>query len=115
MLSSIARYLDPAAITRHKNAFLFGPRQTGKSWLIRHTLPASLIYDLLDAEVYASLSSDPKLIEQQWLADKSKPLVVLDEVQRLPSLLNEVHRLIELHGIRFLLTGSSARKLRRSG
>lgn len=115
MTSSIARCFDPVAITRHKSAFLFGPRQTGKSWLIRHTLPDSLIYDLLDAEVYAALSSNPKLIEQQWLADKSKPLVVLDEVQRLPSLLNEVHRLIELHGIRFLLTGSSARKLRRSG
>lgn len=112
---SIQRTLDLGQITRAKSAFLFGPRQTGKSWLIRHTLPDCLLFDLLDSDTFAALAANPKLIEQQWLADKRKPLVVLDEVQRLPGLLNEVHRLIELRGMRFLLTGSSARKLRRSG
>lgn len=115
MTSSISRLLDLKRITSNRSAFLLGPRQTGKSWLIRNSLPDAMVYDLLDAEVYASLSSNPKLIEQQWMADGRQPLVVVDEVQRLPMLLNEAHRLIELRGIRFLLTGSSARKLRRSG
>lgn len=114
-MEDIARELDLHRVAATKSCFLFGPRQTGKSWLIRHALPDALVYDLLDGEVFASLSRNPKLIEQQWLADGKHRLVVLDEVQRLPSLLNEVHRLIESQRMRFLLTGSSSRKLRRSG
>ena len=62
--------MNLAQLTGSKSAFLFGPRQTGKSWLIRHTLPDCLLYDLLDGEVFAALAANPKLIEQQWLADK---------------------------------------------
>src|SRR5437773_5557605 len=96
-----------------KSHFLFGPRQTGKTFWIRRTLPDARIYDLLDSSVYLALCQRPgRLAEELSPRDK---LVVVDEVQRLPELLNEVHRLIEERGVRFLLTGSSARKLRRGG
>lgn len=93
--------------------FLLGPRQTGKSHLIREALPTARVFDLLDSSVYLSLSQNPgRLAEEITTADR---IVVIDEIQRLPELLNEVHRLIESRGIRFLLTGSSARRLRAGG
>ncbi len=96
-----------------KSHFLFGPRQTGKTFMIRRVLPEARIYDLLDSSVYLALSQRPaRLAEELTPQDE---VVVIDEVQRLPMLLNEVHRLIEERGIRFLLTGSSARKLRQDG
>lgn len=96
-----------------KSHFLFGPRQTGKTSLIRNTLKGVRVYDLLDSSVYLALSHNPNRLEQEMRpGDK---VIVIDEIQRLPQLLNEVHRLIEKHGVRFLLTGSSARKLRRGG
>jgi len=109
----IPRTLDLAALAARKSHFLFGPRQTGKTFLIRHALSGARVYDLLDAGVYLALSREPGRIAQELLPrDK---LVVIDEIQRLPDLLHEVHRLIEERGIRFVLTGSSARKLRRGG
>ncbi|MGB6452008.1 MAG: AAA family ATPase [Steroidobacteraceae bacterium] len=96
-----------------KSHFLFGPRQTGKSYLIRHSLAKARVYDLLDSSVYLELSLNPARLEQELRAKDE--LVVIDEIQRLPGLLNEVHRLIESRGVRFLLTGSSARKLRGGG
>ncbi len=96
-----------------KSHFLLGPRQTGKSYLIRQALPKARVYDLLDSSVYLSLSQNPgRLAEELMPSDR---VVVIDEIQRLPGLLNEVHRLIESRGVRFLLTGSSARKLRGGG
>ncbi len=109
----IARSLDLRGPLARKSHFLFGPRQTGKTFLIRHSLQGARVYDLLDASVYLALSQNPGRIEQEL--QKEDKLVVIDEIQRLPGLLNEVHRLIETRGIRFLLTGSSARKLRRGG
>ena len=109
----IARVPDLPALLRKRSHFLLGPRQTGKTTLIRRTLPTARVYDLLDTSVYLSLSRTPGRIAQELSpADR---VVVIDEIQRLPDLLNEVHRLIETRGIRFLLTGSSARKLRRGG
>lgn len=109
----IARTPDLARWLAQKSHFLLGPRQTGKTFLVRRALPRARIYDLLDSSVYLALSQRPaRLAEELAPSDK---LVVIDEVQRLPELLNEVHRLIEDRGIRFLLTGSSARKLRRGG
>jgi uncharacterized protein len=96
-----------------KSHFLFGPRQTGKSYLIRHALAEARVYDLLDSSVFLELSLNPARLEQELQAKDE--LVVIDEIQRLPGLLNEVHRLIESRGVRFLLTGSSARKLRGGG
>jgi predicted AAA+ superfamily ATPase len=96
-----------------KSHFLFGPRQTGKSSWVRRALPEARVYDLLDSRVFAELSHRPaRIVEELTPADA---IVVIDEIQRLPILLNEVHRLIEERGTRFLLTGSSARTLRRGG
>jgi uncharacterized protein len=112
-LSYIERILDLPALMEKKSHFLFGPRQTGKTSLIRHTLKGVKVYDLLDTSIYLALSQNPSRIGQELTAKDR--IVVIDEIQRLPILLNEVHRLIETRGIRFLLTGSSARKLRRGG
>jgi uncharacterized protein len=109
----VQRILDLPALMEKKSHFLFGPRQTGKTSLIRHTLKGVKVYDLLDTSIYLTLSQSPGRIGQELTAEDR--IVVIDEIQRLPILLNEVHRLIEKHGIRFLLTGSSARKLRRGG
>jgi predicted AAA+ superfamily ATPase len=109
----IERALDLAALLQKKSHFLFGPRQTGKSSLIRHALPGVPTYDLLDHATYLALGQRPARLAEE-LTPKDR-VVVIDEIQRLPDLLNEVHRLIEARGIRFLLTGSSARKLRGGG
>lgn len=109
----VSRTLDLRALLAKKSHFLFGPRQTGKTFLIRRTLPDTRRYDLLDTSVFLSLSRNPGLLEEELTPQDRH--VVIDEIQRLPELLNEVHRLIESRGIRFLLTGSSARKLRRGG
>ena len=109
----VERALDLPGLIRKKSHFLFGPRQTGKSFLIRHTLPGMRLYDLLDHATYLALSQRPGRIAEELTA--TDRVVVIDEIQRLPELLNEVQRLIEERGIKFLLTGSSARKLRRGG
>lgn len=109
----VERTLDLPDLLQNKSYFLFGPRQTGKTFLVHRTLKRARIYDLLDTLVYLALSQNPGRIAQE-LTPQDK-IIVIDEIQRLPILLNEVHRLIEERGIRFLLTGSSARKLRRGG
>lgn len=109
----IERTLNLPALIGKKSHFLFGPRQTGKTSLIHHSLKGVKVYDLLDTSIYLALSQSPGRIGQELTAKDR--LVVIDEIQRLPELLNEVHRLIETRGMRFLLTGSSARKLRRGG
>jgi predicted AAA+ superfamily ATPase len=109
----IERTLDLSSLLQKKSHFLFGPRQTGKTSLIHHSLKGVKSYDLLDTTVYLALSQNPGRIFQE--IEPRDKIVVIDEIQRLPVLLNEVHRLIEERGIRFLLTGSSARKLRRGG
>jgi predicted AAA+ superfamily ATPase len=109
----IGRLLDLPALISKKSHFLFGPRQTGKSLLIRHALKGVRVYDLLDSSVFLALSRNPKRLEEELRPGDE--VIVIDEIQRLPQLLNEAHRLIEGKGLRFLLTGSSARKLRRGG
>ncbi len=109
----IKRVLDPTALLARRSHFLLGPRQTGKTFLIRHALANTRVYDLLDSSTYLALSREPGRLAQELGPGVNE--VVIDEIQRLPDLLNEVHRLIETRGIRFLLTGSSARKLRRGG
>lgn len=109
----IERCLDLADLLARKSFFLFGPRATGKSTLIRQQLAQeATIIDLLDSRNYLKLAGRPHELEAICAAGKGR-IVVVDEIQRLPELLNEVHRLIEARGIIFLLTGSSARKLRR--
>ena len=94
--------------------FLFGPRGTGKSSWVKAALPEAVMIDLLRADVHNSLSSAPERLEGM-ISPKHKGWVVIDEVQKIPTLLDEVHRLIETKKWRFALTGSSARKLRRGG
>ena len=100
------------ALPPTRSAFLWGPRKTGKSFWLRTALtqPHQVI-DLLLSDVYAEYASRPALLRERH-AD-THGLIVIDEVQMVPELLNEVHWLIENRGASFLLTGSSARKLRR--
>ena len=106
----IARKLDVAGVLGKKSCFLFGPRQCGKTFLVRETLPDAYVFDLLSGDTFRRLARNPGYIEDACIEPKP---VVIDEIQKMPSLLDEVHRLIETKGMRFLLTGSSARKLRK--
>jgi predicted AAA+ superfamily ATPase len=109
----VPRAIDLKGLLASKSHFLLGPRQTGKTSLVRKSLPDAKVYDLLDTSTFLALNQNPgRLAEELSPRDR---VVVIDEIQRLPELLNEVHRLIEERGVRFLLTGSSARKLRRGG
>jgi len=94
--------------------FLFGPRGTGKTSWLKTYMADSLYIDLLDFSTYTMLAAQPNRLENLIPKNFAK-WVIIDEVQRVPELLNEVHRLIESRNIRFLLTGSSARSLRRKG
>lgn len=99
-----------------RSALLLGPRQTGKSTLVSAALPkASLTIDLLRHDEFLKYSKNPSLLgrEVEEQARRGIKAVFIDEVQKVPALLDEVHRLIEKLGVRFVLTGSSARKLRR--
>ena len=113
-MSDLPRKLDLHKLLAQKSFFLFGPRATGKSSLVRQQLKGrALVIDLLRSELYLRLSAHPEDLEG-LVADAVMPRsVVIDEIQRVPALLPEVHRLIEEKRHRFLLTGSSARKLRR--
>lgn len=111
MSSYIHRTLDLPTLLSQKSFFLFGPRTTGKSSLIARQCPDAHVFDLLDAATYKRLLKRPSLLAEE--APHSEQTIVIDEIQKLPSLLDEVHRLISSAGRRFLLTGSSARKLRR--
>jgi len=106
------RYLNLPNLLKKRSYFLMGPRGVGKSTLIEQTLPDAKIYDLLDASVFQRLVRDPTLISQET---KPADVVVIDEIQKFPALLDEVQRLIVKRKQTFLLTGSSARKLRKGG
>lgn len=109
----IERTINLKDLLEKKSFFLFGPRATGKSTLVKRQLsPTAAIIDLLDSRLFLRLSAAPHDLEAIIDAGDSQ-LIVIDEIQRIPELLNEVHRLIENRKITFLLTGSSARKLRR--
>lgn len=101
-------------ISGGRSIFLFGPRGTGKSTWVKQTYPNALYFDLLETDVYKRLLAQPGRLEQ-YIPEGFRDYVVIDEVQRVPELLNEVHRLIENKKIKFILTGSSSRKLRRGG
>lgn len=98
-----------------RSFFLFGPRGTGKSTWLRHVFPDALHLDLLDASLFLELSRDPHRLEAIIGNQPQQGWVILDEIQKIPALLDEVHRLLEKHRWRFALCGSSARKLKRGG
>ena len=95
--------------------FLWGARQTGKSTLLKALFPNAPYYDLLKSDVYTALSLRPSQLREECLMLEEGTLVIIDEVQKLPILLDEVHWLMTNRDIRFILSGSSARKLRRQG
>ncbi len=98
-----------------KSIMLLGPRGTGKSTWIRQHFPDVATYDLLNTSEALRLSKTPSLLYQELSQSKAHSWVVIDEVQKVPALLDEVHRLMEQHRLRFILSGSSARKLKRGG
>ncbi len=109
----IERHLKLRPLLAKKSFFLFGPRSTGKSTIIRRQLAdTSTVIDLLDSRLFLKLSSSPHELES-IINSEPNDIIVIDEIQRIPELLNEVHRLIESQKRTFLLTGSSARKLKR--
>lgn len=97
-----------------KSFFLFGPRGTGKTTWVRSKFPRALYFDLLKAETYNFFLANPTRIEES-IPDDFHDWIIIDEIQKIPELLDEVHRLIEDKHYKFILTGSSARKLRRGG
>ena len=103
------RKLNLTQLIKKKSFFLFGPRSTGKTTLIHQSFPKAKIYDLLDPKVYKKLIKRPELLEEE----SNNQLTIIDEIQKIPSLLDEVHRLIYKGKQKFLLTGSSARKLKK--
>lgn len=111
------RTLNLQTLLSKKSFFLLGPRATGKSFLIRHQLnEMALILDLLKGDLYLRLSARPWELENiisEAFNQRPYQYIVLDEIQKIPMLLDEVHRLIESYQYTFLLTGSSARKLKR--
>ena len=108
-MARIHRTLELRSLLAKKSAFLLGPRQTGKTTLIRQTLADCRCYNLLHTDVFLRLSQRPSRLREELRPQDT--IIVIDEVQKLPVLLDEVQALIEERGIRFLLTGSSARRL----
>jgi predicted AAA+ superfamily ATPase len=108
------RVLDLSSALKHRSVFLFGARQTGKSTLLRTNFPEARYVNLLAADTFRELSAKPEILRQSL--KPGDQLVIIDEIQKLPGLLDEVHLMIEeFKDRRFILTGSSARKLRRGG
>ncbi len=99
-----------------QSAFLWGARKTGKTTLLKTVFPKSIYFDFLDTELFFEVSKKPSLLREYIFANSTEQLslpIILDEVQKIPALLDEVHWLIENKKLRFILCGSSARKLKR--
>ena len=95
--------------------FLWGARQVGKSTLVKTLFPDAIIYDLLKSDEFERLARRPALLREELDRKAPGTVVIVDEIQKVPPLLDEVHWLMENRGIRFILCGSSARKLKRVG
>jgi uncharacterized protein len=114
-METVKRWLR-MELPEKQSAFLWGPRKTGKSTYLRTAFPSSVVYDFLKSELVIELSKRPSLLREQLDARSSAELsspVIMDEVQKVPSVMDEIHWLIENRGLRFILCGSSARKLKR--
>jgi predicted AAA+ superfamily ATPase len=115
MIQTMPRLLT-LKLPKDQSAFLWGPRKTGKTTFLKANFPDSLIYDLLQTDLFLELIKRPFLLREQLLAAPAKQMnapVIIDEVQKVPQLLDEIHWLIENRGLKFILCGSSARKLKR--
>jgi predicted AAA+ superfamily ATPase len=103
-------------LPQKQSAFLWGPRKIGKTTYLKSRFPDSIVFDFLRTDLFIEISKNPFLLRERILAKDKKILehpIILDEVQKVPQILDEVHWLIENKGLRFILCGSSARKLRR--
>jgi predicted AAA+ superfamily ATPase len=112
------RVLEIYSLLAERSLFLFGPRQTGKSSYVQNQLSGipALSYNLLDTRILLRFLARPSILREEIVAKDLRDCVVfIDEIQKCPPLLDEVHLLIEERNIRFLLTGSSARKLKAVG
>jgi predicted AAA+ superfamily ATPase len=109
--SMYSRIITPP---KTKSFFLFGPRGTGKTTWVKSAFPKAAYIDLLEAELFNDLTANPQRLSN-FIPLDFKDWVIIDEVQRIPELLHEVHRLIETKKYRFILTGSSPRQLKRKG
>lgn len=108
------RFIDLQKVAVKRSFFLFGARQTGKSTLLKETFPEARYIDLLDSITFREYSARPELLRER-LTEKDS-IIIIDEVQKLPGILDEVHLLMERNkNLRFILTGSSARKLKGGG
>lgn len=118
-MSNYPRVLDLTNNLKRKSLFLFGPRQTGKSSLLKVNFPDALYIDLLLNDNFSTLLKNPELLRKKvelYLKTSKSNIVIIDEIQKIPALLDEVHALIEKYKLlRFILTGSSARKLKSQG
>ena len=97
------------------SVFLFGARQTGKSTFLEMQFPDAVYIYLLDAKLRRRFRAKPELLYEMLQDNQEGSIVVIDEIPLVPELLNEVHRLIQKYGLRLVLCGSSARKLKRKG
>jgi predicted AAA+ superfamily ATPase len=110
---NVPRILDLPRLLSTKSYFLFGPRQTGKTFMIRRQFPKAKYYNLHETDTFLKFNQAPHRLRQE-LTGKDK-FVIMDEIQKLPLLLDEIQVLIDDRQVRFLLTGSSARALKRKG
>ena len=97
----------------HRSFFLFGPRGSGKTTWLKQEFPDAKVFNLLQAKVLLELSRDLGRFKQEVLAEKEGTWIILDEVQKLPRLLDDVHDILNDYDYKFALSGSSARKLKR--
>ena len=111
MIERILKVTD----AQEESVFLFGARQTGQTTLLLQLFPNSRFYDLLETDVFERLRRNPSLLRQELATAGEGEIVIIDEIQLIPELLNEVHWLITRQGLHFILSGSSARKLKRRG
>jgi predicted AAA+ superfamily ATPase len=115
-----SKFADTIEIKRHINIpqtsfFLFGPRGTGKSTFVKSLIKKDTLYiDFLDPETFRTFSAFPETLLKTVIA-VNPAQVIIDEVQKIPQILDVVHKIMEEKNIRFILTGSSARKLKKSG
>lgn len=114
-MKNIKRILD-IKLPKRQSAFLWGARKTGKTTYLKEKFPKSIVYDFLKSDLFFEVSKNPSLLRERILAKDESALkepIILDEVQKVPDVLDEVHWLIENKGLSFVLCGSSARKLKR--
>ncbi len=116
-MQKIERILN-LELPEKQSAFLWGPRKTGKTTYLKSKFPDSIVFDFLKTDLFLDFSKRPSLLREQLMAKDPLSLyrpIILDEVQKIPGIMDEVHWLIENRDLRFILCGSSARKLRRGG